>query len=79
MDVKKEAARVASTLVEDNTSVGLGDGSTVRLLAEFLIDRMNTGLEISLYTSSVANTGISTTKGCIGKRYFPDGYARYLF
>lgn len=53
MDVKKEAARVASTIVEDNTSVGLGDGSTVRLLAEYLIDRINTGLEISLYTSSV--------------------------
>jgi ribose 5-phosphate isomerase A len=52
MDVKKEAARVASTLVDGNTSVGLGDGSTVRLLAEYLIDRMNAGLEIRLYTSS---------------------------
>jgi ribose 5-phosphate isomerase A len=52
MDAKKEAARVASTLVEGNTSVGLGDGSTVRLLAEYLIDRVNAGLEIRLYTSS---------------------------
>ena len=52
MDVKKEAARVASTLVAGNTSVGLGDGSTVRLLAEYLTERMNTGLEIRLYTSS---------------------------
>ena len=52
MDVKKEAARVASTLVVENTLVGLGDGSTVRLLADFLIDRMNAGLEIRLYTSS---------------------------
>ena len=52
MDAKKEAARVASTLVDGNTSVGLGDGSTVRLLAEYLIDRMNAGLEIRLYTSS---------------------------
>lgn len=33
--------------------MGLGDGSTVRLLAECLIDRMNAGLEIRLYTSSL--------------------------
>jgi ribose 5-phosphate isomerase A len=52
MDAKKEAAQVASTLADGNTSVGLGDGSTVRLLAAYLIDRMNAGLEIRLYTSS---------------------------
>lgn len=52
MDAKKEAARIASTIVEDNTSVGLGDGSTVRLLADYLIERINAGLEIRLYTSS---------------------------
>jgi ribose 5-phosphate isomerase A len=54
MDFKKEAARIASTLVDDNTSVGLGDGSTVRLLAEFLIERINAGLEIRLFTSSLS-------------------------
>jgi ribose 5-phosphate isomerase A len=53
MDIKKEAARVACTLIEDNTAVGLGDGSTVRLLAEFLINRMNAGLKINLFTSSL--------------------------
>jgi ribose 5-phosphate isomerase A len=53
MDVKKEAARVAYTLVDDNASIGLGDGSTVRLLAEFLIDRMNAGLKVRLFTSSL--------------------------
>ena len=53
MDFKKEAARIASTIVDDKTSVGLGDGSTVRLLAEYLIDRMNAGLEIRLHTSSL--------------------------
>ncbi len=53
MDAKKEAARIASTIVEDNTSVGLGDGSTVRLLADYLIERINAGLEIRLYTSSL--------------------------
>jgi ribose 5-phosphate isomerase A len=53
MDFKKEAARIASTIVNDNTSVGLGDGSTVRVLAEYLIGRINAGLEIKLYTSSL--------------------------
>src|SRR5947199_3676810 len=54
MDLKKEAARIASTIVGDHSSVGLGDGSTVRMLAEFLTDRMNAGLEIRLYTSSLS-------------------------
>ena len=53
MDLKKEAARIASTIVSDHSSVGLGDGSTVRMLAEYLTDRMNAGLEIRLYTSSL--------------------------
>ena len=53
MDFRKEAARIASTNVEENTTVGLGDGSTVRLLAEYLIERVNEGLEIRLYTSSL--------------------------
>lgn len=53
MDIKKEAARVACNLVDDNTSVGLGDGSTVRLLAEFLTERINAGLKVRLFTSSL--------------------------
>jgi len=53
MDVKKEAARVACTLIDNNTSIGLGDGSTVRVLAEFLIERINAGLKVRLFTSSL--------------------------
>lgn len=45
-------ARIAATLVYDNQSVGLGDGSTVRLLAEILMQRMNEGLKMRLFTSS---------------------------
>lgn len=52
MNGKREAARIASTLVNENESVGLGDGSTVRLLGEFLIERMKEGLKIRLFTSS---------------------------
>ena len=52
MDLKKEAARVACSYIKNNTSVGLGDGSTVRLLAGFLIDKIKDGLNVRLYTSS---------------------------
>jgi ribose 5-phosphate isomerase A len=52
MDLKKEAARVAYTFITNNTSIGLGDGVTVRWLAGYLKDGMNTGLNISIYTSS---------------------------
>jgi ribose 5-phosphate isomerase A len=53
MEIRIEAARFSSTLVDDNMSVGLGDGSTVRMLAEHIINRMNDGLKIRLFTSSV--------------------------
>jgi ribose 5-phosphate isomerase A len=53
MDLKKEAARVACSYIENNISVGLGDGSTVRLLAGLLIDKIKDGLNVRLYTSSL--------------------------
>jgi ribose 5-phosphate isomerase A len=53
MDLKKEAARIAYTFVTNNTSIGLGDGATVRWLAGFLIEGMKTGLNVEIYTSSV--------------------------
>jgi DeoR/GlpR family transcriptional regulator of sugar metabolism len=36
MDLKKEAARLAFRLVENNSSIGLGDGSAVLNLAAYL-------------------------------------------
>jgi ribose 5-phosphate isomerase A len=53
MDPKKEAARVAYTLITNNTSVGLGDGSTIRFLASYLKDGIANGLDVKLYTSSL--------------------------
>jgi ribose 5-phosphate isomerase A len=52
MDLKKDAARLAFTLVENNSSVGLGDGSAVLNLAAYLLDGINQGLKVNLYTSS---------------------------
>jgi ribose 5-phosphate isomerase A len=65
MNGKREAARIASTLVNDNESVGLGDGSTVRLLGEFLIERMKEGLKIRLFTSSRQTQDFLYTAGYI--------------
>jgi ribose 5-phosphate isomerase A len=52
MDFKKEAARIAFTLIRNNSVVGLGDGSTIRFLAEYIIDEIKKGLTLRLYTSS---------------------------
>ncbi|HEX3767528.1 MAG TPA: ribose-5-phosphate isomerase A, partial [Puia sp.] len=65
MNGKREAARIASALVNDNESVGLGDGSTVRLLGEFLIERMKEGLNIRLFTSSRQTQDFLYTAGFI--------------
>lgn len=53
MDLKKESARVAYTLIANKSSVGLGDGTTIRLLAEYIIDGIKNGLTLRLYTSSL--------------------------
>jgi ribose 5-phosphate isomerase A len=53
MDLKQIAALEASTMIPDNSIVGLGDGSSIRLLAGFLKDAITGGLHVSLYTSSV--------------------------
>ena len=53
MDLKKEAARVAYTMISNNSSVGLGDGITIRWLADYIIEGIKNGLTIKLYTSSL--------------------------
>jgi ribose 5-phosphate isomerase A len=52
-ELKKEAARVAYTLVTNKASLGLGDGVTIRCLASYIQNGINNGLNIKLYTSSV--------------------------
>lgn len=53
MDLRKEAARVAYTLVENNCSIGVGDGTAVRYLASYIIEGIRGGLHLKLYTSSL--------------------------
>lgn len=63
MDLKKEAARVAYTLIQNNSSVGLGDGTTIRFLATQLLVGIRQGLHVSLYTSSVHTEKLMQDEG----------------
>ncbi|MBD0332622.1 MAG: ribose 5-phosphate isomerase A, partial [Chitinophagaceae bacterium] len=52
MDLKKEAAAQAVTLFREKTIVGLGAGSTIAYLVEFLRHEIENGLEVKFVTSS---------------------------
>ena len=52
MDLKKEAASKAITLIEDKTIVGLGAGSTIAHVVEFLRNEIKKGLQLKFATSS---------------------------
>ncbi len=52
MDLKKEAARKAATLVTHKNTVGLGAGSTIAYLVEFLKQSVEEGLDLQFVTSS---------------------------
>ena len=52
MNLKKEAAAKAITLIREKTIVGLGAGSTIAYLVEFLRQELENGLEVKFVTSS---------------------------
>jgi ribose 5-phosphate isomerase A len=52
MDLKKEAARKAITYINNKTTVGLGAGSTIAFMIEFLAEEVKKGLALKLVTSS---------------------------
>ena len=51
-NLKKEAAKEAMTLIEDKAIVGLGAGSSIAYLLQFLKLQIENGLSIQLVTSS---------------------------
>jgi len=63
MDLKKESARIAFSLIKNNSSVGLGDGSAFRSLAAYLAEGINSGLDLKLYTSSFTTERFLTEAG----------------
>ena len=52
MDLKKEAAAKAITLIRDNSIVGLGAGSTIAHAVEFLKKEVENDLQVKFVTSS---------------------------
>ncbi|MDQ2719801.1 MAG: ribose 5-phosphate isomerase A [Bacteroidota bacterium] len=64
-DLKKEAAKKAITLIKDNTIVGLGAGSTIGHLFQFLKPQIENGIHIQLVTSSFS------TRQLLLKNKFP--------
>ena len=52
MDLKKEAARKAITYINNKTTVGLGAGSTIAFMIEFLAEEAKKGAALKLVTSS---------------------------
>src|SRR5664279_1727507 len=52
MNFKQEAAAKAITFIKDDTTVGLGAGSTIAYIVEYLKAKINDGLSIQLVSSS---------------------------
>ncbi len=52
MDPKKQAAQKAVNNINNQTTVGLGAGSTIAFMIEFLADELKNGLAVKLLTSS---------------------------
>lgn len=52
MDLKKEAAGKAITLISDKSIVGLGAGSTIAYMVDFLKKEIEKGLQVKFVTSS---------------------------
>lgn len=64
-DLKKEAAKKAVTLINDNTIVGLGAGSTIGCMVQFLKQKIADDFRVQLVTSSFS------TRQLLLKNNFP--------
>lgn len=56
MDLKKEAAAKAITLIRNNSVVGLGAGSTIAYAVEFLKKETENGLQVKFVTASFSTS-----------------------
>lgn len=65
MDLKKEAAAKAITLVSNKTIVGLGAGSTIAYLVEFFKHEIENGLQVKFATSSFSTKQLLLKSSCI--------------
>ena len=63
MDPKKLAALEAVKLIEPDTKVGLGAGSTIAHLTDFLAKKIEEGLRVEIFTSSDETAARLSAKG----------------
>ncbi len=63
MDFKKEAAKKAVTFIEDGSVVGLGMGTTMAYMVEYLLEQKKTNIRI--YTSSEATKALLEKNGFV--------------
>ena len=52
IDFKRQAASAASTLVNNQSVIGLGAGASIAYMIDFLSERMQKGLHVTILTSS---------------------------
>ncbi|HSU52403.1 MAG TPA: ribose 5-phosphate isomerase A [Segetibacter sp.] len=62
MDLKKQAAEKALSFIEDKSVVGLGAGSTIAHLVEFLEKRVHQGMTLQFVTSSYSTLQLLQNK-----------------
>lgn len=65
MDLKKAAAQKAVTFVKDNTTIGLGAGSTIAHIVNFLSDEVKNGLTLKMVSSSFNTHRLLLQKGFV--------------
>ncbi|MEP6749936.1 MAG: ribose 5-phosphate isomerase A [Bacteroidota bacterium] len=69
-DQKKEAARSAVTFITNNSTIGLGCGSTIQYMVNFLSEEIKNGLKLQLTTSSFTTHQLLLQKGLIVQPIF---------
>lgn len=63
MNLKKDAAQKAVSFIKDNSTIGLGAGSTMAFMAEFLAAEIQNGLSVKILTSSFTTRQLLMQKG----------------
>jgi ribose 5-phosphate isomerase A len=65
MDLKKQSAEKAAALIKDQSRIGLGAGSTMAYMVEFLKQRTSEGLEVEVLSSSFATRKLLAHQGFV--------------
>jgi ribose 5-phosphate isomerase A len=79
MELKKEAAKKAVSLIRDQSRIGLGAGSTIQYMVDFLKEEKEKGLMVQLLTPSVNTRQLLEQNGFeVGDTSSTDGLDQYF-